>query len=927
MKQINPKTSANFLFGRQENFPVKETKTGDDDLLSVPYSHHPNVIAEALGVDAEEGLSSDEAAGRLQQGGLNVLEQTGGLSWWRILLGQFSSIVVWLLAVASVIAWLTNGFLEASAILVVLVINAAIGFAIEWRAGQALDALRRQTRTTAKVKRDGREKIIDAAELVVGDIISLTVGMRVPADARLIEAVSLRADESTLTGESVAVEKSIEAVNFASILAERRSMLYLGTMIVGGRALAIVTATGAYTELGRIGQLIAKTDAGKTPLERRLADLGRLLVYIVIGIAFFVMLAGFLRGDELWLMLEVSISLAVAAVPEGLPAMTTLILALGVLRMARRHALVRKLSAVETLGSTTVICTDKTGTLTENRMTVQEYCLSDGRTISFSEQAKIKSFGKISDEWQNSNFLRLLLVSMLCNDASFSSRNAEEQAIGDPTETALLVAVDKLGFDIENEKPTFKKLLERPFDAAAKRMITVLQDRDGEQFAAMKGAPAIVLRACSYFIGANGARLPLDDETRRQFLKTNEAMASRALRVLAFADKPLKNINCKEIRENDSGVIENGYTFLGFAGMSDPARAGAAAAVREAQNAGIRVVMLTGDQLMTARAIARELHLSQDENVFALHADEMTGADGEQLSALARRAHVFARVSPEDKLRIVEALQQSGEIVAVTGDGINDAPALKKANIGIAMGMRGTEVAKEASDVVLADDNFSTIINAIEGGRVIYANIIKFVHLMFSHNIGEVLVIFTAIFAGFPLPLLPLQILWINLVTDVFPALALAVEPPAPETMRRRPRSPDETLLSARFLILMSWQGALLASISLAAYFWALETYGAGAHARTVAMLALVGVQLGHLFNCRSRTRSALNGLWRSPFIFAAAAIVILLQLFAIYFAPLARVLDIIQPNKMDWLITLICVFLPIAVVETTKVFARGKQR
>ncbi len=611
-------------------------------------------------------------------------------------------------------------------------------------------------------------------------------------------------------------------------------------------------------------------------------------------------------------MLEVSVSLAVAAVPEGLPAVTTLILALGVLRMARRNAIVRKLSAVETLGSATVICTDKTGTLTENRMTVQEYRLSNTKIV--------KNFTESDAEAADENLTRLLRVSFLCNDASLDSGNADEnENIGDPTETALLVAAGKFGFDVGREKSNHKKRLEHPFDAATKRMITVLQSTDNTRFAALKGAPSVVLSVCANYISAEGKIVSLDDETRRDFLKINEEMADEALRVLAFADK--------NFADAEDLAIENGYTFLGFVGMSDPPREGVAAAIREAQAAGIRVVMLTGDQINTARAVARQLNLSQGENIFALHSDDLINSDAEKIAEMARQAHVFARVSPEDKLRIVEALQKSGEIVAVTGDGVNDAPALKRADIGVAMGMRGTEVAKEAADIVLTDDNFSTIVKAIEGGRAIYANIIKFVQMMFSHNLAEVVVIFVPIAAGFLLPLLPLQILWINLVTDVFPALALAVEPPAADTMSRRPHSPQESLLSRSFLFLISWQGAMLAAIALAVYFWALQTYGAGAHTQTLTLMSVVGVQLGHLYNCRSRTRSAFNGFFTNPYIFVATAIVIGLQLLAVYFAPLAKILDTVPPNNIDWLVIIGSVILPITIVEITKLFSRQSVR
>lgn len=894
-------------------------KNSDDESLSFPHAFSATQIKAALGVDSAVGLSNEEAKLRFARDGANTLEQSAGRGWLSILLGQFSSIVVWLLAFAAVVAWFTDSRLESLAILVVLLLNAIIGFAIEWQAGRALNALRRAAHTSARVRRNGGEQILDAAQIVVGDIVILTSGDRVPADERLIEADNLRADESTLTGESVAVEKSIEEVKTDAPLAERRSMLYLGTAIVAGRAVAAVTSTGKQTELGRIGELIAETKSEQTPLERKLGELGKKLVYVVLGVAALVMLTGFLRGDDWWLMLEVSVSLAVAAVPEGLPAVTTLILALGVLRMARRNAIVRKLAAVETLGSVTVICTDKTGTLTENRMTVQEYRLANEQIIKLSPDFKPDADGKTDANSPDENLPRLVRVSFLCNDASLDSNNADKnQPIGDPTETALLVAAEKFGFDVRREKSAYKKLLEHPFDAATKRMITVLQAADGKAFGALKGAPGVVLDVCATYVSKDGKTVPLDDETRRNFLKINEEMADEALRVLAFADK--------NITDAENLEIENGYTFLGFVGMSDPPRDGVAEAVREAQAAGIRVVMLTGDQINTARAVALQLNLSQGADIFALHSDDLANSDKDEIAQMARQAHVFARVSPEDKLRIVEALQKAGEIVAVTGDGVNDAPALKRADIGVAMGS-GTEVAKEAADIVLTDDNFATIVRAVEGGRAIYANIIKFVHLMFSHNLGEIIVIFVPIAAGFPLALLPLQILWVNLVTDVFPALALALEPPSKDTMRRRPHSPQENLLSGGFLFLISWQAAMLAGITLAAYFWALQIYGAGAHTQTITLLTLVGSQLGHLYNCRSQTRSAFKGFFSNPYIFIASAIVIGLQLLAVYFEPLAKILNTVPPNKIDWLVIISSIITPVVIVEMTKIFANARRK
>jgi len=606
-------------------------------------------------------------------------------------------------------------------------------------------------------------------------------------------------------------------------------------------------------------------------------------------------------------MVEVGISLAVAAIPEGLPAVTTLILALGVLRMAQQRAIMRRLPAVETLGSTTVICADKTGTLTENRMTVREYYLSDGRRIDI---------GAHENALENDPLLQQAVrIGVLCNEASFRAEATDEtRTIGDPTETALLVVADALVLDVSYERAIHPKIAEQPFHASTKRMTTLHRKRDGQHIAALKGAPAVVLQACSNYRDEAGNMLPLDEVAFAKFIAANEQMANRALRVLALAVKHFET----DTEHSSDKALENGYTFVGLVGMIDPPRPGVADAIRRAKTAGIRTVMLTGDQLNTGIAIARELDLGQDEPV-ALHARDLIHTEPARLAYLARNTDVFARVSPEEKLRIVEALQQAGEVVAVTGDGVNDAPALKRANIGIAMGQRGTEVAKEAADVVLADDNFETIVRAVEGGRTIYSNITKFVHMMFSHNLGEVLVIFTAIAAGWPLPLLPLQILWMNLVTDVFPALALAVEPASKDIMSQPPRSSHTTLLSKPFLVLIGWQAAMLAAISLGVYMWALDIYGPGPHARTVALFALVSVQLGHTFNCRSRTRSAMDGIFRNPFLWIAVVVVVLLQLSAVYLSPLATALGTVEPSLTDWIVVGCSGLLTIAIVEVTK--------
>jgi Ca2+-transporting ATPase len=819
-------------------------------LPQTPHARTAEDVARELRVDVARGLTHAEADARREAFGRNVVVREAGRSLWTIAVRQFRSIIVVLLAVAAAISFVTRDAAEGMAILGVLLINAAVGFAIEWRSERALESLRIQVRTTARVLREGVQSILDAEELVPGDVILLDPGAHVPADARVLESMALQAEEAALTGESVPVAKSTEPVSEDTPLAERTSMVFLGTIATSGRATAIVTATADATELGKIGRLVRDVETVQTPLELSLASLGRTLVRVVLAIGAVVAVAGILRGDPLWEMIEVGISLAVAAVPEGLPAVTTLILSVGVLRMARRNAIVRKLPAVEALGSTTVICTDKTGTLTMNKLTV--------RTIDAEDS------------------LELLRIGALCSDAVID----QGSPVGDPTEVALVVAAMDAGIDVAALRQSHQTVSEVPFDPSRRHMITVHETPEGGTLVALKGAPAVVLDMCN-----------LPEEQKAELLRRNEDLASRGLRVLAFA------------RGSDGGELSSGYTFLGFAALADPPRPAAEDAIARAREAGIRVVMLTGDQVETARAIARELRLNGDE-------PPVIGRD------------VFARVTAEDKLRIVDELRNAGEVVAVTGDGVNDAPALRRADIGVAMGKAGTDAAKQTADLILTDDNLGTIVAAIEEGRTIYANIGKFVHLLFSHNIGEVLLVFIAIVAGLPLPLLPLQILWLNVATDIFPAFGLALEPSEPRRMRGRPRQDD--ILSRAFLIRVAWQGVMLAAIALAAYLWALRSYGAGPHARTIALCALVAVQLGHTFNCRSRVVSVFVRPFSNMHVWAAVGTVLVLQAVAIGFTPLARLIGLTALSARDLIVIASCTFLPIAIVEMQKAFSRS---
>jgi P-type Ca2+ transporter type 2C len=860
-----------------------ETTSSLDELQKRVHAASADAVASRIGVDISTGVRTHEVEERRRAFGANRLPAAAKQSLIRLFASEFRSIIIALLAIAAMISVATAGYIDAAVITIVLVLNAVIGFVTEWQAGRALEALRAQTQVTARVCRDGRVTAIPAEDLVVGDVVLLAAGDRVPADLRLTEASALKSDESVLTGESVTVAKGVEPVHENAPVAERTSMMFLGSSVAAGRGSGVVTAVGESTELGKIGRLVSEVRQDLTPLQKQLDILGRRLVWIVLAVAAIVVMAGWMRGVSISMMTEIGITLAVAAVPEALPAVTTFILAFGVLRMARRHAIVRRLSAVETLGSTTVICTDKTGTLTMNRMTVVAVWLPDNRTVRIDGAAPV-----------DHDLERAVDVMALCNDATRGS--ADAVPTGDPTELALLEAATRLGFDVDAIRSECPRVAEYPFDSATRRMITV--HRDGDEYLwVMKGAPSVVLDSCAV-------------ADRAQVERANEQIASSGLRVLALARKRTHSRNTDAL---------SGYELAGLAGMHDPPRPGVAGAIATARAAGIRVVMLTGDQVDTARSIARDLRLSDGEPR-VMHAMEL--ARSVDVGAVASAVDAFARVSPEDKYRIVTALQSRGEIVAVTGDGVNDAPALKKADVGIAMGARGTEVAKEAADIVLADDDFATIIAAIEGGRTIYSNIGKFVHMMLSQNLAEIITIFIPIVAGWPLPLFPLQVLWLNLATDVFPAFGLALEPAARDTMKLPPRRHDELLTGSTFRTIV-WQAAVLATIALLSYRWALHEYGEGAHARTVALFALVGVQIGQTFNCRSRTRSAFDGVTRSGYLWISIAAVLILQLCVAKISALQSILGLQTPAPADWVVFAIAIVVPIAVVDTVKALKR----
>jgi Ca2+-transporting ATPase len=890
-------------------------------------------IQDSLQTDVARGLTQVEASRRLALYGPNTLAQARERSALSIFVAQFRSLIVALLVGATVIAFAVGDNMEGFAILVVIVLNAAIGFFTEWKAEQALSALQKQSVRVAHVIRNGAETEIPAAELVPGDLIVLAAGARVPADGRIVESARLQIEEAALTGESLAVTKTTELLQDEdAALGDRFNMAFLGTTITDGRGRLLVTATGTKSEVGKIGTLIDEAITRATPLEHKLVRLGRLLIVVVLVLCGVIVLAGWLRGaTDFWHMLETGLSLAIAAVPEGLPAVTTMTLALGMQRMARMRAIVRRLPAVETLGSVTVICTDKTGTLTKNEMTVCAYVLDQRRVevtgAGYEPNGTFQDGDKPVDPRTDEHLALALRIGMLCNDAKVERSDGHETILGDPTEAALIVAAEKAGMNQVALAPDFPRLSEVPFNSTSKRMVTVHRTPQGPTLALIKGSPAALLAASSSQVQAMGVT-PLTAEDRRRWEETNQTLAGKALRVLGLAYRELPE-GYTEV-EFDKELI-----FVGLVGMSDPLREEAKAAIATCREAGIRTVMITGDQQPTAAEIARQLGIDLDLDgrpLRTVHGRELRDLDAEGWKRAVADVAVFARVSPEHKLQIVEALQLQGHVVAMTGDGVNDAPALKKADIGIAMGIKGTEVAKENADMVITDDNFASIVGAVEQGRIIYGNILRFLHYLLSCNFSEILTVFLALMIGWPLPLVALQILWLNLITDIFPAFALALEPSTPGAMKRAPRDPKEPLLTRSFVGLIAWQGLLLAGVTLLAFGMGIQWHGTGGEglrrATTMSFMTLALAQVFHAFDARSQSRSIFTSrLFTNGWLWGAVSICLILQAAAVYLPLLQKVLHTVSPTTSEWGVIAGCALLPVVVVELVKVVKRVQAR
>lgn len=887
------------------------------------YQLETEEAVKQLKTDLKNGLSSDQVIKKRERFGDNELVGQEGPSIWDMLIAQFKNFLTLILIASSIISLVVGEVTDAIVIMIIVILNAILGVSQESRANKALEALKQMASPKAKVIRNGQTLEIASKELVPGDLVILETGDFIPADLRLVESMNLKIDESSLTGESVPVEKNAhELITDQVSIGDRHNSAFMGTIITYGRGRGIVVSTGMKTEIGQIAEMIESYEESETPLQKKLAEFGKLLGYIAIAVVVLVFILGLLRKEPLMQMFMTSISLAVAAIPEGLPAIVTIVLALGMKKMIQRHAIIKKLHAVETLGSVTTICSDKTGTLTKNAMTVVAIH-SDQKTFTvtgkgYTPEGKFLLNGQEIDPREHPDLLLLLKICALNNDADLDKKADDWQIIGDPTEGSLLVAAAKANCDLKKLCQINPRLQELPFDSDRKRMTTFHKNLDEKNcYAFVKGAPDITLSLCTKMY-QKGKPVALTPEDKKEILEVNSEMAHQSLRVLALAYREIAAIPKNPTPED----IETELVFVGLVGMIDPARPEAIEAIKTCQSAGIRPVMITGDYKETAVAIAQELGIITDDT--AMTGAELEKTSPEDLAKAVQKVSVFARVSPEHKVKIVEALQSTNQIVSMTGDGVNDAPALKRANIGVAMGITGTDVAKETADMILTDDNFASIVSAVEEGRVIYSNIRKFIFFLLSCNVAEIMIIFFAMLFGWPIPLEPIQILWLNLVTDAFPALALGMEPAEPNIMQQKPRNPKESIINRKML----W-GIVIQSVSMTiavlGIFHVIHRGTGDVHiARNFAFITLVISELLRSFTARSEDLSIFRlGIFSNKFVVGGTLLSLLLMLAVVYIPFLQPVFSTQALYFADWGLVLLYALIPSVVAEITKLVYR----
>jgi Ca2+-transporting ATPase len=874
-----------------------------------PWSHSCDEVLKHFGVSSQRGLGQRDLKRLRKKFGPNRLREVERQSSWQIFLNQFKSLIVILLTAAAVLSFAFGQTVDGIAILVAVLINTLIGFVMEMRAVRSMESLRRMERITAKVLRDGQVREVPADRLVPGDIVVLESGDLVSADMRLLEANKTRVDESALTGESVPVGKQVEHVSRDASIAERKNMLFKGTAVTAGSCKGIVTQTGMDTELGKISSLVQEAEDEETPLEKRLEALGKRLLWVTLGVLVVVALAGIVRGKEIPLMIKTAVALAVAAIPEGLPIVATVAMARGMLRMARRNALVNRLAAVETLGSTTVICTDKTGTLTENKMTVGRIVLDEEEFTVKEQTAESSGFFRDDEPIQPQEhpaLLSLLQASVLCNNASLAA-DADDAAIGDPLEVALLEAGAQAGLERRTLAEEYPERREESFDPSVKMMATFNQDNSTYRVM-VKGAPEAVLEVSSQIRSGQEAR-DFPREQKQQWNDRNLHLAKEGLRVLAVATKTSNSVDADPYSD---------LSFLGLVAMVDPPRREVAEAVGRCRKAGIRVVMVTGDHSATAESIAQAVGLVDDEATEVIEGAQVKPPDelSEEQRERLVRASIFSRVSPEQKLHLIDLHKRAGEVVAMTGDGVNDAPALKKADIGVAMGRRGTQVARDAADMILKDDAFSSIVVAVQQGRIIFGNIRKFVLYLLSGNASEILVVFLASLLNWPLPILPLQILFLNIINDVFPALALGVGRGSEDIMTQPPRDPKEPVMTSGHWWAIFAYGVLIMAPVLVSFRLATTALNMSYEkAVTVSFLTLAFARLWHIFNMRSAKSGFVhNDVTTNRYVWAALVTCTVLLIAAVYLPGLSSVLKLLDLGLAGWMLVAALSIVPLVV-------------
>ncbi|QKY68989.1 cation-translocating P-type ATPase [Lentibacillus sp. CBA3610] len=872
------------------------------------YQMDVDVVEQKLHVTTKQGLTDKQVNQRWQQYGPNRLESEKKTSKWLTFLKQFQDFMVLILLAATLIAGMLGEYIDAIAIMIIVLVNGFLGYFQEQKAENSLAKLKEMSAPVANVLRNGAWVKIPSQEVVVGDVVRLNSGDRIPADVRITRSNSLETEESALTGESLPVMKHATSITRDKLDAQDQvNMGFMSTLVTRGSGTGIVVGTGMNTVMGQIASLMVTTKKTTTPLEHKLAELGKILIAVALLLTALVVLAGVYQGHPVYNMFLAGVSLAVAAIPEGLPAIVTVALSLGVQRMIRKKALVRKLSAVETLGCASVICSDKTGTMTENQMTVKEvylngktlYVTGDGYDVSGNV---FLNNDKVDRDFPNLD--RMFLYGMLCNNASLMVKKGKYSVDGDPTDGALLVAARKLGLSHQIHE-NYHVIKELPFDSDRKRMSMVIEDENKMRFLITKGAPDVLLPRSNYIMKEQGRQLMRSDD-KQGMDQAVDIMADKALRTLAIAMKPL----AKDESLNPA-TLEKDLTLIGLYGMMDPPRKEVKSAIQESREAGIKSVMITGDHEKTARAIATELNLLP-ENGMVLNGQQLNHMSVTELRETIDQVYVFARVTPEHKLKIVKAFQDEGHIVAMTGDGVNDAPAIKASDIGISMGESGTDVTKEASSLVLMDDNFATIKSAIIEGRNIYENIRKFIRYLLASNVGEILVMLLAMLMAMPLPLVPVQILWVNLVTDGLPAMALGLDQSEDDVMKRGPRNPKEGIFARGLGFKVISRGILIGVVALIAFMLAYQGNPENLiYAQTIAFTTLVIAQLIHVFDCRSEHSIFARNPFENKYLVLAVLSSVLLLLVVVYWEPLQPIFHTTALGFRDWMLVLALSFLP----------------